>query len=35
MRKFIFWAIGDWQDCVIAVICVSATVAFCMYMAAL
>jgi hypothetical protein len=34
MRKIIFWAIGDWQDCVIAAIWVTATVVFCVYVSA-
>ena len=32
MRKFIQWAIGDWQDCVIAIVSVSAMVSFLVYM---
>lgn len=32
MRKIIQWAIGDWQDCVIAAASVTATAIFCAYM---
>jgi len=32
MRKIIQWAIGDWQDCVIAATCTAATAIFCAYM---
>jgi hypothetical protein len=34
MRKFIQWAIGDWQDCVIAAATVAATVVYCVYVSA-
>ena len=32
MRKIIQWAIGDWQDCVIAIVSVSAAAAIILYM---